>query len=102
MRLKHKPPLSERLLELAATKFDPDDYKKEQLPSRRCDHCGVQYAPGGVCGYCRGRVKMIRDGRVSEINWTGEGPLPKPAKAGPRIYVEPQLPKEADSDDEGM
>lgn len=26
--------------------------------------CGVRYAPGGVCGYCRAKVKLIRGDMV--------------------------------------
>lgn len=49
------------LAALAASDFDPDDYKRRPGAVRGyCDHCRVRYAPGGVCGYCRGRVKMLR------------------------------------------
>lgn len=91
-----------RLLKLAASDFDPDDYRHmagSKSVNGYCVHCHCRHAPLTVCGYCRGRVKMIRDGREAEINWSGEGPVP--VKPGPKIYVEPTLPKESD-DDQGM
>jgi hypothetical protein len=56
----------------ADANFDPDDYKKD--PNNRhcyyfCATCGVRHAIGRVCGYCRGRVKMIREGRGNEIRY---------------------------------
>ena len=44
--------------------FDPDDYRSSEGrvagEKYQCELCRVRYAPGGVCGYCRGHVKMIR------------------------------------------
>lgn len=46
--------------------FDPADYrhradtKPEHLRNSECAVCGVKYAPGGVCGYCRAKVAAVR------------------------------------------
>ena len=49
---------------LAATDFDPNDYLAADTESIRfanyCKVCNTRYAPGGVCGGCRCRVKEYR------------------------------------------
>lgn len=58
------PPLSQKkqLEALAATDFDPDDYKNASKTPvcNWCRICGCRYAPGAVCGYCRYAVRAIR------------------------------------------
>lgn len=34
--------------------------------------CGVPYAPAGVCGYCRGRVRQLRDAMLVTQSQTQE------------------------------
>ena len=50
---------------LAASSFDPDDYKNRGAgfqagDKMSCDVCRCRHAPDGVCGYCRALVKRIR------------------------------------------
>lgn len=44
--------------------FDPADYisgpNQKVVDKYQCDLCKTRYAPNGICGYCRGHVKMIR------------------------------------------
>lgn len=64
--------------------FDADRYKKGDVGRAyrmHCEICNTRHALCGLCGYCYGAVKMIR------------------AASGPRIYVEPQLPKEEEDAD---
>lgn len=53
------------LEKLAASDFDPDDYKNRPDghivgDKANCTICRCRYAPGGICGYCRYAVRMIR------------------------------------------
>lgn len=55
------------LRKLANSSFDPGDYKGDTSARThglhtRCRICRVMHAPNGICGYCRGRVRLIREG----------------------------------------
>lgn len=62
-----------KLAALAASDYDTD-YKSGNATYRMyCEVCGVRHALNSLCGYCIGKVKMIR------------------AESGPSIYAEPTI-----------
>lgn len=55
------PGVTAALNMLAASDFDPDDYKLlKEAVCHYCKICGCVYAPRGYCGYCRQAVRKIR------------------------------------------
>ncbi len=48
-------------------KFDPGDYHAVEYKREGwCRYCPTRFAPNGVCGICRAKVRMLRGAIVKQ------------------------------------